>query len=122
MPDIGHVIGPTIMLFFGALVLIIAIILLSNYFNNRLKLSTVQAILMNNKELTPEQIYALFKQERDTDLRKGFLGMALAFASIVFGLMMGSSGYQLTQTSFIGMAMFPGLVGLTYLYFHFKNQ
>ena len=70
MPDIGHVIGPTIMLFFGALVLIIAIVLTSNYFNNRLKLRAVQAILINNKDLTPEQIYALFKQERDTDLRK----------------------------------------------------
>ncbi|MGB2740138.1 MAG: DUF6249 domain-containing protein [Cognaticolwellia sp.] len=122
MPDIGHVIGPTIMLFFGALVLIIAIVLTSNYFNNRLKFRTVQAILINNKDLTPEQIYALFKQESDTDLRKGLIGMALAFASIVFGLIMGASDYQLTQTSFIGMAMFPGLVGLTYLFFHFKNQ
>jgi len=122
MPDIGHVIGPTIMLFFGALVLIIAIVLTSNYFNNRLKLRAVQAILINNKDLTPEQIYALFKQERDTDLRKGFIGIALAFSSIVFGIIMGASGYQLAQTSFIGMAMFPGLVGLTYLFFHFKKQ
>jgi hypothetical protein len=121
MPDIGHVIGPTIMLFFGALVVIIGIVFTSNYFNNRLRLRTVQTILKDNKDLTPEQIYSLFQQQ-NTDLRKGFIGVSLAFSCIVFGLIMGSSDYQLTQTSFIGISMFPGLVGLTYLYFHFKNH
>ena len=122
MPDLGHIIGPTILIFFGALVAIIAIVMVSNYFNHRLKLKVIQAILLDNKELTPKQIHALFKQESDQDLRKGFIGIALALASVIFGLILGSSGYQLVQTSFIGMAMFPGFTGLTYLYYHFRNQ
>jgi hypothetical protein len=122
MPDIGHVVGPTIMLFFGALVVIVAIVVTSTYFTNRMRLSTIQIILKDNKDLTPEQIHAIFQQVHNTDLRKGFIGIILALASITFGLFMGYSGFQLTQISFIGMAVFPGLIGFTYLCFHFKNQ
>ncbi|MBL4773255.1 MAG: hypothetical protein JKX98_06545 [Alcanivoracaceae bacterium] len=110
------------MLFFGALVLIIAILMVYNYFNTRLRMRTVQNILKDNKELTPEQIHAIFQRGFNTDLRNGFFSIALAFANIIFGLILGGAGYKITQISFIGMAMFPGLIGLTYLYFHFKSK
>lgn len=122
MSDIRQVIGPTIMLFFIALVLIIAIFVLYNYFNTRLRMRTVQSILKVNKDLTPEQIHALFQKQHNTDFRKGFIGIILAAASIVFGLIMGSNDYRLMQISFMGMALFPGLVGMSYLYFHYKNK
>lgn len=120
MPNIGHVIGPTIMLFFIALVLIIAILVMYNYFNTRLRMRTAQDILKDNKDFTPQQIRALFQKEHNTDFRKGFIGIALALGSIVFGLVMGSNDYSIIQTSFIGMSIFPGLIGLSYLYFHYK--
>ena len=122
MPNIGHVIGPTILLFFAALVAIIAIVITYNYFHNRMQLKVVQEILAGNKDLTPEQIHALFQSNSRIDLRKGFIGLALALACIICGIVMGVSGYKLAQTSFIGMSMFPGLIGITYLYFYFKKK
>lgn len=123
MADFRQVIGPTIMLFFIALVLIIAIIALYKYFSNRLAMRMVRDMLNENKELTAAQITALFNNKhKDSDVRNGFIGLGLALASIIFGVILGANDFKLAQTSFIGMAVFPGVLGLTYLYFHNKNK
>ena len=83
---------------------------------------TAQSILKDNKELTPQQIRALFQKEHNTDFRKGVIGLSMAIASIIFGLIMGGNDYKIIQTSFIGMAVFPGLVGFSFLYFHYEAK
>lgn len=122
MQELKQVVIPITLFTFGALVLIIAILAIYNYFSNRLAMRSAQTILKDNKELTPEQIRAIFQRSHNSKTRKGIIGIALAIASILCGIIMGSHGYKLAQSSFIGMAMFPGVIGLTYLYLHNKNK
>jgi hypothetical protein len=110
------------MLFFGALVFIIIAVLIFNYLDRRLKMQTVIALLGNDKDLSPAHIIALSEQRQDSDLRKGVLCLSSALASIVFGLIMGNADYEVVQISFISMAIFPALIGLTYLYFYLKQN
>jgi len=120
--NISHVIGPSIMLFFGALVLVIIAVLIFNYLDSRLKMQTVIALLRDNKDLSPEHIYALSDRKQDADLRKGLLSFSVALASIIFAFLMGENDYTVVKISFMSMAVFPALLGVAYLYFYFKQS
>jgi heme/copper-type cytochrome/quinol oxidase subunit 4 len=99
---------------------------LYKYFDKRLKIKAVQNIIKDNQDIKPEQIQAIISEKNNkADVRKGFIGVGLSIAFIFFALIMGSSGYASAQASLLGMAMFPLMLGLTYLYFHFfenKNK
>ncbi len=126
MNEIKHLFLPFVMFTFIFIVVIIALLLLNKYFNKRLKIKSIQNIIKDNQNLKPEQIQAIISEKNyKADMRKGFVGLGLSIAFIFFALIMGISGYDTAQASLLGMAMFPLMLGLTYLYFHFfenKNK
>ena len=123
MNEIKQTLIPLTLFTFGLLVIIIVILLIYKYLNKRLCIKAVQNIIKDNQELTPTQIQAIISPPSTvTDARKGFIGTTLALGFILFALIMGSNGYALAQSSLFGMSMFPLLLGLTHLYFHFFDN
>ncbi len=126
MNEIKHLFLPFVMFTFILIVIIIVLLLLYKYFDKRLKIKAIQNIIKENEDIKPEQIQAIISERNPkADKRKGFIGVGLSIAFIFFALIMGSSGYTSAQSSLLGMAMFPLMLGLTYLYFHFfenKNK
>jgi sterol desaturase/sphingolipid hydroxylase (fatty acid hydroxylase superfamily) len=120
MNEIKHLLLPLALFTFILIAVIIALLLLYKYFDKRLKIKAVQDIIKTNQDITPAQIQAIVTAKNSkADVRKGFIGVSLAVAFIFFALIMGSSGYAMVQASLLGMAMFPLMLGLSYLYFHF---
>jgi len=126
MNEIKHLFLPLALFTFILIAVVIALLLLYNYFDKRLKVKAIQNIIKENQDLKPEQIQAIISEKNaKVDIRKGFIAMGLSIAFIFFALIMGSSGYSLAQASLLGMAMFPLMLGLSYFYFHFfenKNK
>ncbi|MFK5893553.1 MAG: DUF6249 domain-containing protein [Pseudomonadota bacterium] len=126
MNEIKHLFLPLTLFTFILIAVIIALLLLYKYFDKRLKIKAIQNIIKDNQDIKPDQIQAIVSEKNaKADHRKGFIGVGLSIAFIFFALIMGSSGYAQAQTSLFGMAMFPLMLGLTYLYFHFfenKNK
>ncbi len=120
MNEIKHLFLPFALFTFILIAVIIALLLLYNYFVKRLKIKAIQNIIKDNKDIKPKQIQAIISEKNNkADVRKGFVGIGLSIAFIFFALIMGSSGYAQAKASLLGMAMFPLMLGLTYLYFHF---
>jgi len=82
---------------------------------------TIRKAVENGSQLTPDLVRSIGapKMPKNTDLRRGIILIAIAAAIIVFGW--GVEGYADDETFYtmIGIAAFPGLVGLAYLGFHF---
>ncbi len=126
MNEIKPIIVPLTLFAFVLTAVIIALLLLYRYFDKRIKIKAIQNIIKHNQDFKPDQIQAIISEKNNkSDMRKGSIGVGLSIAFAFFALIMGSSGYAKAQASLFGMAMFPLMLGLTYLYFHFfesKNK
>ncbi len=120
MNEIKPIIVPLTLFAFILIAVIIVLLLLYKYFDKRLKIRAIQNIIKDNPNIQPNQIQAIVSEKNSkADQRKGFIGVGLSIAFIFFALIMGSNDYAKAQASLLGMAMFPLMLGLTYLYFHF---
>jgi hypothetical protein len=106
---------------FGSVVLIFWIIWSNGVKRRNAELETVRSIVDKTGEASPELIKAIGKPRRmkNADLRKGLVLIAIAVAFASLGQLIptdeGAAGPML------GVALFPGLVGLVYVLFHFMG-
>lgn len=80
---------------------------------------TIRKAVENGSQLTPDLVRSIGapRMPRNTDLRRGIILIAIAVAIIVFGWALSSYDDE-TMMAMLGIAAFPGLVGLAYLGFH----
>ncbi len=82
-------------------------------------LETVRAIVEKTGEVTPELIKAIDRPQKSkhADLRKGLILIAIALAFVGLGQMIPAG--EEAAGPMMGVALFPGLVGIVYVLFHF---
>ena len=122
MTEIKQILIPLALFIFISIVAIIGLVLLFKYLNKRLTLHTALKILNNNEhKLDRSLIDSLIKEKpnKNFDLRIGTLCLVTSLTFFVIGFFMNSHGYFIAQLSLYGMGLFPGLIGLTLLGFHF---
>jgi hypothetical protein len=85
------------------------------------ELETVRSIVEKTGEASPELIQAIGKPRRikNADLRKGLVLIAIAAAFAGLGLLIPAG--EEASGAMLGVALFPGLVGLVYVLFHFMG-
>jgi len=105
---------------FGSMVLVFWIIFKYNAQKRAAALDTVRAVVEKTGEVTPELIDAIgsAKPRKNADLRKGLILIAVAVAFAGLGYMVGE---EEAMGPMMGVALFPGLVGLVYIAFHFMG-
>lgn len=83
--------------------------------------ATVQKAIEKGVELTPETIRALGVRikPKDSDLRSGIIYVAIALAFIILGVSIEQMAGEDALPMMIGIAAFPGLVGLALIFMHF---
>ena len=108
------------MVVFGSMALIFWIIFSQNTKKRAAELETVRAVVDKTGELTPDLVQAIGRPRRikNADLRKGLILLAIAGAFV--GL-----GYAIPEDEapriLMAIALFPGLVGVVYVLFHFMG-
>ncbi len=114
--------GPEILvpaIVFGSMALIFWFAFNSNARKREAALETVRAIVEKTGEVTPELVDAIgsAKPRKNADLRKGLIliAVAVAFAGLSTMVPAGDDGAQ----AMMGVALFPGLVGIVFVLFHF---
>ena len=116
------IIVPLALFIFISIVVIIAIILIYKYFNKRLSLKVAIEVLKNNDKEMDRSLLELLVKEKpklNFDLRVGILCIVIAFVFFILGFSLDSDEYRSVQLSLYGVGLFPGLIGLTLLCFHF---
>lgn len=120
-------------LFSIAPVIILIVMLFRSRQNAELQ-KTVREAISQGKDLTPETIKALGVRPRSpySDLRRGIVLIAVAVAFLVLGYGAQSTVSMHTDEAvgvvapMLGVAAFPGLIGLAYILMHFflrgKNE
>ncbi len=105
---------------FAAMVLIFWIIFSAGARKRAAELETVRAVVEKTGELTPELTQAIGRprQVKNADLRKGLILIAIAIAFTSLGQLVPSDD---AGGPMLGVALFPGLVGLVYILFHFMG-
>lgn len=103
---------------FGSMVLIFWIVFNMAAKRRAAELETVRSIVDKTGEVTPELIQAIGKPRKvkNADLRKGLILIAIAVAFWGLAVLIGQ---EEAMGPMMGVAMFPGLVGLVYVVFHF---
>ena len=122
MIEIKQILIPLALFIFISIVIIIGLVLLFKYLNKRLTLQTVLKLINDKKEnLDNSLIESLFKEksQKNFDLRIGVLCLVVSLTFFIIGAIMNSHGFMIVKLSMIGMGLFPGLIGLTLLCFHF---
>ena len=109
--------------FFTCLVCLVWLLLAYRLKQRKALLNTIEIALKADKNLQPEIIKAISSDMHNDniDLRKGSMFLAVALSICLFSwiLDMPSNGnFNLTRVM-LGLAIFPGLVGFTYLLLHF---
>jgi hypothetical protein len=107
---------------FGSVVLIFWIIYSTNAKRRAVELETVRSIVDKTGEASPELVKAIGKPQRvkNADLRKGLVLIAIALAFAGLGVLIPDAGEEAIGPM-LGVALFPGLVGLVYVLFHFMG-
>ena len=107
---------------FGSVVLIFWVIYSSGAKRRAIELETVRAIVDKTGEASPELISAIGKPQRikNADLRKGLVLIAIAVAFAGLGQLIPAG--EEAAGPMLGVALFPGLVGLVYVVFHFMGS
>lgn len=107
---------------FGSVVLIFWIIYSTGVKRRNAELETVRAVVEKTGEASPELIKAIGKPRRmkNADLRKGLVLIAIALAFAGLGTLIPDAGEEAIGPM-LGVALFPGLVGLVYVLFHFMG-
>ena len=103
---------------FGSVVLIIWVVYSTGAKRRAIELDAVRAIVEKTGEASPELIKAIGKpqQHKNADLRRGLILIAVAVAFAGLGYMIPD---EEAMGPMLGVALFPGLVGLVYVFFHF---
>lgn len=107
---------------FGMVVAIIWVIYSSAVKRRAVELETVRSIVDKTGEASPDLIKAIGRPRglKYADLRKGLVLLAVAVAIALFGMFVPDDEGDAAQV-LMGLAMFPGLVGLVYVLFHFMG-
>jgi len=86
-------------------------------------LDTVRAVVEKTGEVSPALIDAIgsAKPRRNADLRKGAILIAIAAAFALLGQLLPEHAVERAGSPMLGVALFPGLVGLVYVAFHFMG-
>lgn len=102
--------------FFGSIVTVISAALVFRYFSRRMMFETVRAVIEKSDTVDPEAIAAITQGRSgpQADLRKGGLFLAVAIATALAALVLDVA--ELVRP-LLGLALFPGLIGLAYLSF-----
>ena len=87
-------------------------------------LNTVRAVVEKTGEVSPELIDAIgsAKPRKNADLRKGLILIAIASAFAGFGFLLPGGAQEHASGPMLGIALFPGLVGLVYVAFHYLGD
>lgn len=103
---------------FAALVLVIATPFYFRYRNRRVIYEAIKTSVEKTGEADPKLIDAITHDQigPNGDLRRGILLIAIAAAMASGELIFGNSGEDF---SLLWLSLFPGLVGLAYVVFHF---
>jgi len=106
---------------FGSMVLVFWIIFSMGAKKRAAELETVRSIVDKTGEVTPELIQAIGRPRRvkNADLRKGLILIAVAAAFAALGQLIPAGDEA--SGPMLGVALFPGLVGLVYVLFHFMG-
>jgi len=106
---------------FGSVALIFWIIFSTGVKRRNAELETVRSIVEKTGEASPELIEAIGKPRRikNADLRKGLVLIAIAAAFAGLGQLIPAG--EEAAGPMMGVALFPGLVGLVYVLFHFMG-
>ncbi len=106
---------------FGSVVLIFWIIYSTGVKRRNAELETVRTIVDKTGEASPDLIKAIGKPRRlkNADLRKGLVLIAIALAFAGLGQLIPAGDDA--AGPMLGVALFPGLVGLVYVLFHFMG-
>lgn len=102
--------------FFGSIVTVISAALVFRYFSRRMVFEAVRAVIEKSDTVDPETIAAITQGRSGprADLRKGGLFLAVAIATTLAALVLDEA--ELIRP-LLGLAFFPGLIGLAYLSF-----
>ncbi len=104
---------------FGALVALVALLLLYKYKKKKLFLQSVERTLQQGVPLSPEAIDALARQlfAQQADTRKGLFLLALAGGILAFsaGAQFRDNGGLNLNQALNGLAVLPALLGGAYL-------
>ena len=122
MIEVKQILIPLALFIFISIVVIIGLGLLFQYLNKRLALQTALDLINNNETGNNYSLLELLVKEQpkqNFDLRVGCLSLVISIAFIIIGFVIGSYGYLIVKLSMFGMGLFPGLIGLTFLGFHF---
>lgn len=105
--------------FGGLTAIVLGSLFIALYFRNRNRqtvFETVKLISSRNEAIAPELIAALAQDRQPYgDLRKGILFLCVAAAMVIFSLVLDEGD---AIRPLIGIAAFPGLIGLAYIGFH----
>jgi len=106
---------------FGSMVLVFWIIFANGAKKRAAELETVRTVVDKTGELTPDLVAAIGRPQRykNADLRKGLILIAIAIAFAALGQMVPADEHA--AGPMLGVALFPGLVGLVYVLFHFMG-
>ena len=106
---------------FGSVVLIFWVIYSTGAKRRAVELETVRSIVDKTGEASPELIKAIGNPRRlqNADLRKGLVLIAIAVAFACLGQLI--PGEEEAAGPMLGVALFPGLVGIVYVLFHFMG-
>lgn len=102
---------------FGAVVLIVWVIVSNRTRRNREVLETVRSAIQSGQQMTPETIRALGveRKKKGGDLRWGIILVAIALAFVTLGWTIGNVDGGDAEEAFVimtGVAAFPGFVGV----------
>ncbi len=105
---------------FGAMVLIFWFGFNASTRKREAELETVRSVVEKTGELSTDLVQAIGRphQHKNPDLRKGLILIAIAVAFASLGQLVPDD--QATGPM-LGVALFPGLVGLVYVLFHFMG-
>lgn len=127
MNESAEVLVPLIV--FSSFVALIWLLLSYKHKKKVLFLKMVDDAFKNNYQLTPENIreISIHFFSKYQDLRKGLILMAISLSIVGFSLLaeFRSNGNLDLNKALIGIALFPGLVGIAYLLlyrFDTKNE
>ena len=105
--------------FGGLTAIVLGSLFIALYFRNRNRqtvFETVKLISSRNEAIAPELIAALAQDRQPyADLRKGILFLCVAVAMVIFSLVLHEDD---AIRPLIGIAAFPGLIGVAYIGFH----
>lgn len=105
-------------------VVTIALALYAQYRNKQLIIEVLRITVERNESVDPRLVEAIARSTRTPgiDLRRGLILIAIAAAILVFGYAFGVLTRHVLGIATMGLAAFPGFVGVTYLAFHFLER